>query len=249
MPKNSPLLLLTLFCIVLIPLLFFLRADMLLRPSLNDSCDPLRNALERSDNGEHIKPDSTLVLGANAAIRWRRPPDSVNGVALLIRGIAGLHPQQIGLCYARLIAHYHPQNVVILTDPRWADDRIDTMANALEGIVAARDSLGRSDRIFALSFLLTPANQQDDQRIQTQNVALNHVADASTGVEILDINDSLRGSGGNPAPRFFWPDGQTLNKAGYEYLSAAIENAISAAPMPPNELSSSHARPASNDNT
>ena len=188
------------------------------------SCAQLELEFESEDFKESLPEAPALVIGNQRVRYWRTPPSSVSAQASIRRSTPGLNPSLINQCFPRLVGFYQPSSVIIPIDTAHAVS-IDTseLINSLQGIIDQRTEYSLDFDLWVIAPITTPRYESSDKAfLEEVREAGVEWANDKFKVRWLDLQYNFTDVTGAADPKLVWPDGNTLNQAGYKRLTDAL---------------------------
>lgn len=188
------------------------------------SCAQLELEFESEDFKESIPEAPALIIGNQRVRYWGTPPSSLNARASITRSAPGLNPALINQCFTRLVGFYQPSLVVIPIDTAHAIN-IDQseLTNALQGIIDQRTEYSLDFDLWVIAPITTPRYESSETAfLEEAREAGVEWADNKFKVRWLDLQYTLIAETGGADSKLVWPDGNTLNEAGYKKLTDAL---------------------------
>ena len=188
------------------------------------SCTQLELEFESEDFKGSIPEAPALIIGNQRVRYWGTPPSSLNAQASISRSAPGLNPALINQCFPRLVGFYQPSLVVIPVDTAHAVN-IDQseLTSALQGIIDQRTEYSLDFDLWVIAPITTPRYESSDTAfLEEVRKAGVEWADNKFKVRWLDLQYNFIAETGGVDPELVWPNGDTLNEAGYEKLTDAL---------------------------
>ena len=197
----------------------------ILSPAIDTaSCDQLQYEFELEDFQLSLPESPALVIGGQRVRYWDTPPSLLAGRESIRRSGAGLNLGLIDQCFPRLVGFYQPALVVIPLDTAYAAN-IDGSAlfAALQGIVDQRTEYSLDFELWVIAPIKTPRYAlTDSPLLEAVKKTGAEWASDKFNVRWLDLEDNFSDESGAANPKLVWPDGNTLNEAGYQRLTDAL---------------------------
>ena len=197
----------------------------ILSPAIDTaSCDQLQYEFELEDFQLSLPESPALVIGGQRVRYWDTPPSLLAGRESIRRSGAGLNLGLIDQCFPRLVGFYQPSLVVIPLDTTYIAN-IDQSAlfEALQGIVDQRTEYSLDFELWVIAPITTPRYALTDSLLmEAVREAGAEWASDKFNVRWLDLEDNFSDESGAADPKLVWPDGNTLNEAGYQRLTDAL---------------------------
>lgn len=197
----------------------------ILSPAIDTgSCDQLQYEFELEDFQLSLPESPSLVIGGQRVRYWDTPPSLLAGRESIRRSGAGLNLGLIDQCFPRLVGFYQPSLVVIPLDTTYIAN-IDQSAlfEALQGIVDQRTEYSLDFELWVIAPITTPRYALTDSLLmEAVREAGAEWASDKFNVRWLDLEDNFSDESGAADPKLVWPDGNTLNEAGYQRLTDAL---------------------------
>jgi len=206
-----------------------LRLTVLNPANTNVSCFEAEGSFESIDFSSAVPERPALLLGNRRVANWQSTPEALRGHKLVVRTLPGLAIENLDGCFPRLIGHYQPELVVVMVD-RINDDReLRSALDAIEGIIAQRELYGLFFDLWITPPIETPLSTSGlSSEASDFTDSLAQWAASQANVFIIDPSSHLSNEEGLPDATLFWPNGDTLNSAGYKKLQTALQDAINA---------------------
>ena len=188
------------------------------------SCAQLELEFESEDFKESIPEAPALIIGNQRVRYWERPPSSVRTQTSIRRSAPGLNPSLINQCFPRLVGFYQPSSVIIPVDTAHAVsiDQSD-LITSLQGIIDQRAEYSLDFDLWVVAPITTPRYELTDKGLLEEVRAAGIAwADDKFKVRWLDLQYNFDDETGAADPKLVWPDGNTLNQAGYKRLTDAL---------------------------
>ncbi len=188
------------------------------------SCAQLELEFESADFKESLPEAPALIIGNQRVRYWAMPPSSVGAQASIRRSAAGLNPALINKCFPRLVGFYQPTLVVIPVDTAHAVS-IDQseLTTALQGIIDQRTEYSLDFDLWVVAPITTPRYELTDKALLEEvRTAGAKWANNKFKVHWLDLQYNFTDETGAADPKLVWPNGNTLNEAGYQRLTNAL---------------------------
>ncbi|MAV72788.1 MAG: hypothetical protein CNF01_06195 [Halieaceae bacterium MED-G27] len=206
-----------------------LRLTVLNPSSANLSCFEAERSFESVDFTSALPERPALLLGNRRVANWQATPEAMRGHEVVVRTVPGLAIENLDGCFPRLIGHYQPELVVVMIDAITDEREARSTLNAIEGIVAQRELYGLFFDLWVTPPIETPASTSGLSAVLSSfRDNLAQWAASQANVFIVNPSTQLSNEEGLPDPTLFWPNGDTLNSAGYKKLQTALQDAINA---------------------
>ena len=188
------------------------------------SCAQLELEFESEDFKGSIPEAPALIIGNQRVRYWEKSPSSLSARASISRSAPGLNPALINRCFPRLVGFYQPSLVVIPVDTAHAVN-IDQseLITALQGIIDQRTEYSLDFDLWVIAPITTPRYESSDKAfLEEVREAGVEWADNKFKLRWLDLQYNFIAETGAADPKLVWPDGDTLNEAGYKKLTDAL---------------------------
>ena len=206
-----------------------LRLTVLNPSNTNVSCFEAERSFESIDFASAVPERPALLLGNRRVANWQSTPEAMRGHEVVVRTVPGLAIENLDGCFPRLIGHYQPELVVVMIDTITDDREVRSALNAIEGIVAQRELYGLFFDLWITPPIETPLSNSGLSAVASGfSESLAQWAASQANVFIVDPSSQLSNEEGLPDATLFWPNGDTLNSAGYKKLQTALQDAINA---------------------
>jgi len=206
-----------------------LRLTVLNPSNTNVSCFEAERSFESIDFASAVPERPALLLGNRRVANWQSTPEAMRGHEVVVRTVPGLAIENLDGCFPRLIGHYQPELVVVMIDTITDDREVRSALNAIEGIVAQRELYGLFFDLWITPPIETPLSNSGLSTVASGfSESLAQWAASQANVFIVDPSSQLSNEEGLPDATLFWPNGDTLNSAGYKKLETALQDAINA---------------------
>ena len=206
-----------------------LRLTALNPSNANVSCFEAERSFERIDFASAVPERPALLLGNRRVANWQSTPEAIRGHEVVVRTVPGLAIENLDGCFPRLIGHYQPELVVVMIDTINDEREIRSALDAIEGIVAQRELYGLFFDLWITPPIETPLSDSGLSAVASGfSDSLAQWAASRANVFIVDPSSQLSNEEGLPDATLFWPNGDTLNSAGYKKLKTAFQDAINA---------------------
>ena len=206
-----------------------LRLTVLNPSNTNVSCFEAERSFESVDFTSAVPERPALLLGNRRVANWQSKPQAMRGHEVVVRTVPGLAIENLDGCFPRLIGHYQPELVVVMIDTINDDREVRSALNAIEGIVAQRELYGLFFDLWITPPIETPLSNSGLSAVASGfSESLASWAASQANVFIVDPSSQLSNEEGLPDATLFWPNGDTLNSAGYKKLQTALQDAINA---------------------
>ena len=206
-----------------------LRLTVLNPSNTNVSCFEAERSFESIDFASAVPERPALLLGNRRVANWQATPEAMRGHEVVVRTVPGLAIENLDGCFPRLVGHYQPELVVVMIDTMNDEREVRSALNAIEGIVAQRELYGLFFDLWITPPIETPRSTSGLSSVaQGFHDSLAQWAASQANVFIVDPSSQLSNEEGLPDATLFWPNGDTLNSAGYKKLKTALQDAINA---------------------
>ena len=206
-----------------------LRLTVLNPSNTNVSCFEAERSFESIDFASAVPERPALLLGNRRVANWQATPEAMRGHEVVVRTVPGLAIENLDGCFPRLVGHYQPELVVVMIDTMNDEREVRSALNAIEGIVAQRELYGLFFDLWITPPIETPRSTSGLSSVaQGFHDSLAQWAASQANVFIVDPSSQLSNEEGLPDATLFWPNGDTLNSAGYKKLQTALQDAINA---------------------
>ena len=188
------------------------------------SCAQLELEFESEDFKESLPEAPALIIGNHRVHLWETPTSFVRAQASIRRSSPGLNPPLINQCFPRLVGFYQPSLVVIPVDTTYAVN-IDPseLTTELQGIIDQRTEYSLDFDLWVVAPITTPHYELSDKdSLEEVRAAGFDWANDKFKVRWLDLQYNFADETGAADPKLVWPDGDTLNEAGYKRLTDAL---------------------------
>ena len=188
------------------------------------SCAQLELEFESEDFKESLPEAPALIIGNQRVHHWEMPTSFVRAQASIRRSSPGLNPPLINQCFPRLVGFYQPSLVVIPVDTTYAVN-IDPseLTTELQGIIDQRTEYSLDFDLWVVAPITTPHYELSDKdSLEEVRAAGFDWANDKFKVRWLDLQYNFADETGAADPKLVWPDGDTLNEAGYKRLTDAL---------------------------
>ena len=206
-----------------------LRLTVLNPSNTNVSCFEAERSFESIDFASAVPERPALLLGNRRVANWQATPEAMRGHEVVVRTVPGLAIENLDGCFPRLVGHYQPELVVVMIDTMNDEREVRSALNAIDGIVAQRELYGLFFDLWITPPIETPRSTSGLSSVaQGFHDSLAQWAASQANVFIVDPSSQLSNEEGLPDATLFWPNGDTLNSAGYKKLKTALQDAINA---------------------
>ena len=188
------------------------------------TCAQLELEFDSEDFGQSLPEAPALIIGNQRVRYWDLSSSPFEAKAYLRRSASGLTPPLIDQCFTRLVGFYQPSLVVVPVDTRYAA-KVDQseLLTALQGIIDQRDGYSLNFDLWVIAPITTPRFELTSQTLLEEVRAAGvKWAENKFGVRWIDLQADFMDETDTADPRLVWPDGNTLNEAGYQRLTDAL---------------------------
>lgn len=201
-----------------------------LNPANSDvSCYDAEAIFETIDFASAVPDEPALLIGNSRVHYWQDKPAEFRGHSVVSRTVPGLTIENIDGCFPRLIGHYQPELVVLVLDSIANQKEAESALQSLSSIIAKRALYGLYFDLWIAAPISTPRSATGlTSSLPTFSEELVAWASDQTKVFVIDPSPALNNQEGLPDATLFWPNGDTLNSAGYKKLQTALQDAINA---------------------
>ena len=188
------------------------------------SCAQLELGFESEDFKNSLPKAPALIIGNQRVRYWDTPPSFSEDKVAVRRWMAGLNPNFINQCFTRLVGFYQPSLVIVPIDTTFAVNADQSaVLDALQGIIDQRSEYSLDFELWVIAPITTPRYQLTDKAfLEEVRAAGSEWAANESKAHWLDLQYTFIDQGGVPDSRLVWPDGNTLNEAGYQRLTDAL---------------------------
>lgn len=179
--------------------------------------EPEIRAFEAADREHPPALGQVLFVGSSSIRMWTTLAEDM-GVPVLNRGFGGSRTFEVLAVADRIVFPYQPSTIVYYCgDNDLGTDNHDGAAAAQGFLTFAQLARRRLPgvRILYLSIKPSLARWSNWPAMAEANAIVRRHAEATDGVEFVDLGPCLLGADGRPDPALFLPDGLHLNRAGY----------------------------------
>jgi lysophospholipase L1-like esterase len=173
---------------------------------------------EKEDARNFPPKGATLFVGSSSIRLWRTLPEDIPGLEIINRGFGGSQTDDVLYYYNRIVAPYHPKNIVYFTGTNdLASGRTpeETVANVEEFIV--RSNARFPDvKIYILSNTIAVSRKHLHERYHQANSLLVQMLDKYDNAVYVDVTTPGLTADGRPRPEIYTADSLHLNRIGYE---------------------------------
>ena len=205
-------------------LVLALRLTLLDPRNQTSSCAQLELTFESEDFKEALPDDPLLIIGNQRVLYWSTHLTSQKVASVVQRSSPGLNPDRINQCFARLVGFYQPSLVIIPIDTAFAVNADESqLLDALQGIIDQRSEYSLDFELWFIAPITSPRYASTDEaKLEALRKYGAEWASAKANVFWLDLQNNFATDSGRADSKLFWPDGDTLNDAGYQRLTDAL---------------------------
>ena len=205
-------------------LVLALRLTLLDPRNQTSSCAQLELTFESEDFKEALPDDPVLIIGNQRVRYWSTHLTSQKVASVVRRSSPGLNPDRINQCFARLVGFYQPSLVIIPIDTAFAVNADESqLLDALQGIIDQRSEYSLDFELWFIAPITSPRYASTDEaKLEALRKYGAEWASAKANVFWLDLQNNFATDSGRADSKLFWPDGDTLNDAGYQRLTDAL---------------------------
>lgn len=188
------------------------------------TCAQLELTFEAEDFKRSL-PDAPLLIIGNQRVRhWNTPLTSLDKYESAIRSETGLNPDRIDQCFPRLVGFYQPSLVIIPIDTAFAlNAEQSQLLTSLQGIIDQRAEYSLDFELWVIAPITTPRYAlTGDVKLEALRAAGAKWASNKVKVQWLDLQSSFTSESNVADSNLVWPNGNTLNDAGYQRLTEAL---------------------------
>ena len=205
-------------------LVLALRLTLLDPRNQTSSCAQLELTFESEDFKEALPDDPLLIIGNQRVLYWSTHLTSQKVASVVRRSSPGLNPDRINQCFARLVGFYQPSLVIIPVDTAFAVNADESkLLDALQGIIDQRSEYSLDFELWFIAPITSPRYAlTDEAKLEALRKSGAEWASAKANVFWLDLQNNFATDSERADSKLFWPDGDTLNDAGYQRLTDAL---------------------------
>jgi lysophospholipase L1-like esterase len=173
---------------------------------------------EKEDARNFPPVGATLFVGSSSIRMWRTLSEDIPGLIFINRGFGGSQTDDVLHYFNRIVAPYHPKNIVYFTGTNdLASGRTpeETVANVEEFIVRS-NALFPDVKIFILSNTIAVSRKHLHERYHQANSLLKQMLEKYDNAVYVDVTTPGLTSDGRPRPEIYTADSLHLNRTGYE---------------------------------
>ena len=205
-------------------LLLALRLTLLDPRTQTSSCAQLELTFESEDFKEALPDDPVLIIGNQRVRYWNARVTSQKVASVVQRSSTGLNPDRINQCFTRVVGFYQPSLVIIPVDTAFAVSADESkLLEALQGIIDQRSEYSLDFELWVIAPITSPRYALTDEA-KLEALRMHGAEWASNKVNVLwlDLQNNFGTQSEGADSKLFWPDGNTLNEAGYQRLTDAL---------------------------
>ena len=205
-------------------LLLALRLTLLDPRTQTSSCAQLELTFESEDFKEALPDDPVLIIGNQRVRYWNARVTSQKVASVVQRSSTGLNPDRINQCFTRVVGFYQPSLVIIPVDTAFAVSADESkLLEALQGIIDQRSEYSLDFELWVIAPITSPRYAlTDGAKLGALRMHGAEWASNKVNVLWLDLQNNFSTQSEGADSKLFWPDGNTLNEAGYQRLTDAL---------------------------
>ena len=205
-------------------LLLALRLTLLDPRTQTSSCAQLGLTFESEDFKEALPDDPVLIIGNQRVRYWNARVTSQKVASVVQRSSTGLNPDRINQCFTRVVGFYQPSLVIIPVDTAFAVSADESkLLEALQGIIDQRSEYSLDFELWVIAPITSPRYAlTDGAKLGALRMHGAEWASNKVNVLWLDLQNNFGTQSEGADSKLFWPDGNTLNEAGYQRLTDAL---------------------------
>jgi len=205
-------------------LLLALRLTLLDPRTQTSSCAQLELTFESEDFKEALPDDPVLIIGNQRVRYWNARVTSQKVASVVQRSSTGLNPDRINQCFTRVVGFYQPSLVIIPVDTAFAVSADESkLLEALQGIIDQRSEYSLDFELWVIAPITSPRYAlTDGAKLGALRMHGAEWASNKVNVLWLDLQNNFGTQSEGADSKLFWPDGNTLNEAGYQRLTDAL---------------------------
>lgn len=206
---------------------------------LDPSPEAWRSELEQiveSDTRLSLPDSPILVVGGQRVRLWRDLAETLAPKQTLLRPLGDATIEDLTYHYDRLIGHYRPDTLIVVTS--YADLHVrdskspDDFEEALRTLLEMDTSYGSTRVRILLTPVLMPLHANDGPRVRAMAGVARRLQREISNLVVLDPNSLLLNADGRPNPDYYLSDGINLNSEGYARITLLLEQALDSADIP-----------------
>lgn len=205
-------------------LVLALRLTLLDARNQTTSCAQLELTFESEDFKEALPDDPVLIIGNQRVRYWNAHVTSQKVASVVQRSSTGLNPDLINQCFTRVVGFYQPSLVIIPVDTAFAVSADESkLLEALQGIIDQRSEYSLDFELWVIAPITSPRYAlTDEAKLEALRMHGAEWASDKVNVLWLDLQNNFAKQSERADSKLFWPDGNTLNEAGYQRLTDAL---------------------------
>ncbi len=205
-------------------LVLALRLTLLDARNQTMSCAQLELTFESEDFKEALPDDPVLIIGNQRVRYWNAHVTSQKVASVVQRSSTGLNPDLINHCFTRVVGFYQPSLVIIPVDTAFAVNADESkLLEALQGIIDQRSEYSLDFELWVIAPITSPRYAlTDEAKLEALRMHGAEWASDKVNVLWLDLQNNFATQSERADSKLFWPDGNTLNEAGYQRLTDAL---------------------------
>ena len=205
-------------------LVLALNLNVLVSALKTTTCAQLELEFDSEDFEQSLPDAPALVIGNQRVRYWDLASSPFEAQTYLHRSASGLNPPLIDRCFTRLVGFYQPSLVVVPIDTTYAAMvNQSELLTALQGIIDQRDGYSLNFDLWVIAPITTPRFELTSRTLLEEIRAAGvQWAENKFKVQWIDLQDDFLDEADAADPKLVWPDGNTLNEAGYQRLTDAL---------------------------
>jgi len=187
---------------------------------------------EKEDARNFPPKGATLFVGSSSIRLWRTLDEDIPGITYINRGFGGSLTDEVLYYFDRIVAPYHPKNIVYFTGTNdLASGRTpeETVANVEEFIVRS-NALFPDVNIFILSNTIAVSRKHLHERYHQANSLLQQMLKKYENAVYVDVTTPGLTADGRPRPEIYTADSLHLNRVGYEMWGDILRPQLTGSP-------------------
>jgi lysophospholipase L1-like esterase len=192
---------------------------------------------EEADRASPPEPGAVLFTGSSSIRLWGSLEEDMAPLRVLNRGFGGSHVDHVSHYAARIVHPYAPSAVVLYAGD---NDLAEGTGKTAESVFAdfqrfvarVREKVPDAP-IYFVSIKPSVLRFERWPVMRDANARIRAFAEATEGVEYVDVATPMLRDSGEPRPELFAIDGLHLSEEGYALWTSVVKPALMARHAPP----------------
>lgn len=183
---------------------------------------------EKKDRYTPIPTDAVLVIGSSSIAQWKTMPQDLQPLLIVRRGFGGAQLVNFVTYFERIVQPYQPDKIVLYAGENdIAAGRMPQQAlSDFQQFVTKVHTVFPQAHIYFLSIKPSLKRAHLWQTMQQTNQLIQDYTEQQDLVTFIDMRQNMYDDAGKLDTLLFLPDGQHLNRKGYQMWTKKIRQIL-----------------------